>query len=159
MIQQDQFVSIFNYLDGDIIRKTDNKHMGCKSNSGSKTYIKIWTNGRLYFAHQLVFLWHHGYIPEIIDHIDGDSLNNRIENLRAVTMSQNLQNTKRRRTNTSGYKGVSWSKQRNCWIAQITVNRKCKNLGGYKTKEEAYEAYQKAAFTLHTTNPEAKEMK
>jgi len=159
MIQQNQLVSIFDYVDGDIIRRKDNKHMGCKSNSGNKTYIKIWTSGRLYFAHQLVFLLHHGYIPKTIDHIDGDSLNNRIENLRAVTTSQNLQNTKKRKTNKSGYKGVSWSKQRKSWIAQITVNRKCKNLGCYKTKEEAYEVYQKAAFTYHTTNPEAKEMK
>jgi hypothetical protein len=110
----------------------------------------------LWLAHRLIFLWHHGFLPERIDHIDGCSLNNKIENLRAVTQSQNLQNTNKRKTNTSGYKGVSWSKQRKCWIASITVNHKCRNLGGFKTKELAYEAYQLAAAKYHTTNPYAK---
>lgn len=159
MIQQDQLVSEFDYRDGDIIRRKDNKHMGCKSNSGNKIYIKIWADGRLYFAHQLVFLWHHGYVPDVIDHIDGDSLNNRIENLRAVTRSQNAQNCSKRPKNTSGYKGVYWRKKEQVWSAQITVDYKCKNLGRFETKEEAYLAYQAAAAKYHTTNPEAKEMK
>jgi hypothetical protein len=155
MISQDLLISSFDYLNGHLYRKSDNKKMGCKSDSGSKIYIKIWFSGKLYFAHQLIFLWHHGYIPKTIDHIDGNGLNNNIENLRAVSVSQNTQNAPKRKTNTSGYKGVYWRKKDQVWSAQITVNYKCKNLGRFQNKEDAYLAYQQAAAKYHTTNPEA----
>lgn len=148
---------LFDYCDGNLIRKTTGKVVGTvTSKSVNRQYVVVWAADRLWLAHRLIFLWHHGYLPKYIDHIDINSLNNKIENLREITTSQNLQNTPKRRTNTSGYKGVSWSKSSKKWTAQITINYKCRNLGRFDTKELAYEAYQAAASKYHTTNPEAK---
>lgn len=86
---------------------------------------------------------------EYVDHIDGNGLNNRRENLRLVTHSQNMQNQRMQVNNTSGYKGVSWHKVRGMWRATIRVNNKNKHLGYFKTRELAYAAYCEAAIKYH----------
>lgn len=80
-----------------------------------------------------------------VDHIDGNKLNNSLDNLRFATRSQNNANVKRRRDNQSGYKGVNWMKKPGKWRAEITINKKNKHIGLYHTKEEAYSAYCAAA--------------
>ena len=80
-----------------------------------------------------------------IDHINGNSLDNRRENLRLATPMQNSQNMKKPRTNTSGYKGVSWSKARSKWLATINVNKKLIYLGLFVEIVDAAKAYDKAA--------------
>lgn len=85
---------------------------------------------------------------EEVDHINTNSLDNRRSNLRVVTRSQNLQNTPKRRDNTSGYKGVSWHKQSKKWHAVIHLNGKCISLKFHDTAEEAYEAYKRAALDM-----------
>ena len=79
------------------------------------------------------------------DHIDGNPLNNRKENLRESTNTQNCRNCKISKNNTSGYKGVIFLRDVEKWGAQIMVNRKNKNLGRYKDKKDAARAYNKAA--------------
>jgi hypothetical protein len=88
----------------------------------------------------------------VIDHINGDRLDNRIENLRTATYSQNSANAKRHSRNTSGLKGASkrfkngkWTGR---WQASITYQRKQINLGYFDTKEEAHAAYLEAARRL-----------
>lgn len=76
-----------------------------------------------------------------VDHISGDGLDNRRENLRVVTKQQNLMNTPPSCRNRSGYKGVSWSKRAKKWVASIRVNKKTRNLGFFDTKERAAYAY------------------
>jgi len=148
---------LFDYCDGNLIKKSTGKNVGTiTSKNTNRQYVVVWCFNKLYLAHRLIFLWHHGYLPELIDHIDQNSLNNKIENLRAATKSENSQNSNKRKSNTSGYKGVYWRKDVEKWSSQITINRKCKNLGVFQTKEDAYEAYQTAASKLHTINPEAK---
>ncbi len=83
--------------------------------------------------------------PLIVDHIDGNKLNNCRDNLRICTRVQNSQNMARHKNNTSGYKGVSFNKARNKWDAYITVYGKRRNLGRFKTDLEAALAYDKAA--------------
>lgn len=83
------------------------------------------------------------------DHIDGDSLNNQKKNLRICTRSQNLMNRGKTKLNKSGFKGVSWSKGRDKWIAYIHINKKTKNLGRFSSKLKAYEAYCKACQKYH----------
>ncbi len=84
---------------------------------------------------------------EMVDHIDGNSLNNRRSNLRIVTNAQNLQNRSKTKFNTSGFKGVSWTKGH--WAAQIGENGQRHHLGLFDTPEQAYQAYCEAAKLYH----------
>ena len=80
-----------------------------------------------------------------VDHIDGNSLNNRRSNLRLCSRSENMRNTKLRSDNTSGLKGAFWDAYTGRWIAAIGVNGKFKNLGRFDTAEEAHAVYCEAA--------------
>ena len=84
-----------------------------------------------------------------IDHRDGNGLNNQRSNLREATKSQNQYNKGVQRNNTSGYKGVSWNKQHNAWIAYHHVNGRQVYLGYYDVEENAAKAYDAAAVELH----------
>ena len=81
----------------------------------------------------------------VIDHIDGDRLNNALSNLRWCTVAQNNQNSRKRKQNKSGFKGVSWHKQVRKWQASIKVNRKSHYLGYFTRLEDAALAYNRAA--------------
>jgi hypothetical protein len=135
----------FEYRDGEFYYKKQsgpigkiNQMAGCLHRTG---YKNIQIKRRQYPAHRLIFLYHNGYLPKTIDHVDRNKSNNKIENLREVTGSENALNTKKYKTNTSGYKGVSWSKNAKKWAAQIVVNKKRIYLGLHDTAELAYEAY------------------
>jgi hypothetical protein len=80
-----------------------------------------------------------------IDHINHNGLDNRKENLRVCTSSQNSANTRKRSDNSSGYKGVHWHKQCKLWRAQISVNKKMRHIGLFKEPREAAKAYNEAA--------------
>lgn len=84
-----------------------------------------------------------------IDHINGNKKDCRRCNLRAASYCQNLWNSTKKSTNTSGYKGVSLNKRRNKWSAYITTNGKRKFLGNFNTPELAYQAYCEAANKYH----------
>lgn len=81
----------------------------------------------------------------VVDHINGNRLDNRKENLRLCTWSQNQGNRKMNKNNTSGYRGVIWVAQRNYWVARLKKDGTPKHLGCFKTKEEAAKAYKIAA--------------
>ena len=115
----------------------------------SHGYLCVGINYNSYRAHRLIFLMHKGYLPKTIDHINGDKLDNRIENLRAATVGQNQHNRKTNANNTSGYKGVSWSKAQKKWTARITLERKIIHLGYFANVEEAAEVVRKAREELH----------
>ena len=106
---------------------------------------RIQINKVKYHAHRLVWLYHHGVWPDKdIDHIDGNPLNNRIENLRVVTNQENSKNQKLRCTNTSGVMGAYFHKRDQKWIAQIKVDGKLIFLGYFGTFEEAVAARKSA---------------
>lgn len=86
---------------------------------------------------------------EVVDHKNGDSLDNTRLNLRVATRQQNRFNSAKSSKSKSGYKGVSFYKRDGNWQATITLNRKQKHLGYFNTPEEAHEAYKKAAIELH----------
>lgn len=109
-------------------------------------YWMIRVNGQLYKAHRLAWLYMYGGWPtHQIDHEDTDKGNNRWKNLRPATNGQNQANTKKRTTNTSGFKGVYWHATEKRWRAYITVNRKFKHLGYFDVRELAHAAYCRAA--------------
>lgn len=100
-------------------------------------------------VHRLIFLLHHGYLPEFVDHIDGDPRNNRIENLRAATREENARNVKTPSTNTSGKKGVYFLKESGKWQVSIRVNDRLKYIGLFLTFDEAAAARDKAEVEFH----------
>lgn len=76
-----------------------------------------------------------------IDHINGDRLDNRQENLRVCTRQENLRNSKKRKRGTSKYKGVYFSKRIQKWIARIGVNGVTKHIGCFEKECDAAKAY------------------
>ena len=152
MPSQQELQEEFDYRDGNFYRKkTNNNRVKVGSEAGSvytnpltgKQYVQVCFNYKKYPIHRLIWAWH-GYSLEPnqqIDHIDGNSLNNRIENLRAASRKQNGENRKGANKNSkSGVKGVSWRKDREKWCAYIKHNGKDINLGLYETKEDAIAA-------------------
>ena len=115
--------------------------------TSGKGYRMIRLGKHRFMAHRLAWLFETREDPGAytIDHINRNKDDNRIENLRLATHQQQRGNQPMCATNTSGFKGVFWNKQRKKWLAQIRINRKQKYLGLFATKEEAAEAYQKAA--------------
>lgn len=84
-----------------------------------------------------------------VDHISGDGLDCRKQNLRLATSEDNARNARRRRDNQSGYKGVSWHKQRRKWVAQLNIDGKRKHLGLFICPKEAHAVYCDAVERLH----------
>lgn len=83
------------------------------------------------------------------DHVNGNGLDNRKCNLRNATPTQNQRNKSICKNNTSGFKGVSWHKNRNKWSCTIRIGVKKIYLGYFNTKEDAAEAYNLAAEKYH----------
>lgn len=97
-------------------------------------YVQIGIDCVSYGAHRLAWMYVHGELPEMdIDHINGNTADNRIENLRLVTHQQNMCNRKRRSDNSSGYPGVYFNKSANKWHASIRVEGKRIHLGYFKS--------------------------
>jgi hypothetical protein len=84
-----------------------------------------------------------------VDHIDGDGLNNRRSNLRLATVAENHRNLRKPSNNTSGYKGVSWRKDRSKWRAAIRVDGRLITLGTFDCPQRAHVAYCEASARLH----------
>ena len=154
---QDEALALWEYRDGNLYWR---ENRGKKMKAGDKAgcvycdrsglqYRQLEVCGKTYRAHRIIFLMHHGYLPEQIDHIDGNGLNNDIENLRAATNSQNGSNRGAQKNNTSGFKGVGWHKKAQKWQASITSDGKRRHLGLFDTPEAAHQAYTAAATKLH----------
>jgi len=136
-LDHDMVRALFDYdtINGGLIWKKNGKVAGSIEHHG---YIRIGVNGKTYRAHHLVWLWHHGVFPDtIVDHINQNKSDNRIENLRLSDPTLNNLNRSTGSNNTSGYKGVSYVKRINKYQATITVKGKLYRLGQYKTFEEA----------------------
>ena len=95
-ITQERLRQLFTYCDGALLNNVVRRN---KANiglpAGYKTkrgYTNIRIGSRIYKAHRLIFMHQHGFMPQVVDHIDGDTSNNRIENLRACSTSQNGMN-------------------------------------------------------------------
>lgn len=132
---------------------------GCIQPRKRTAYRRIRIDGCGYKAHRLAWLLHHGEWPsDQIDHLDGDGLNNRIDNLRVVSNRVNNQNKRMQLNNTSGVTGVLWAEDKQKWRAVIWVDGRRKHLGYYDTFEEAVaarlEAEQKYGYTERHGLPE-----
>jgi hypothetical protein len=121
-------------------------------------YRQIAIYGRKYYAHRLAWFYVYGSWPsEVVDHIDGDSRNNAISNLRECSQRQNTQNRRPNKTNPLGLLGVTFDKSRGMYKAAIGHNGRRLNVGRYNTALEASEAYWKAKKELHEFCPNNRE--
>jgi hypothetical protein len=134
---------LFDYKDGNLFWKQPGKGRTVGAKVGSlmlNGYISLNVKGRYFFVHRLIYLFHTGKWPELIDHIDCNKANNRIENLREVNKSENGFNVNElRKNNVSGFNGVYWDKRACKWVAQCRVNLKTKKLGYFDDPVEAAE--------------------
>lgn len=114
-----------------------------------KGYVKFQLFGKCYLAHRVIwYLLYNVWPTDQLDHIDGNKSNNRKDNLREASQSQNNQNRKKY-LSSSIYKGVSKSKSKIApWKATITLNKKQMHLGYFETEQAAHEAYCDAAKKL-----------
>jgi hypothetical protein len=152
-MNQDQVKHLFEYRDGELYWKTPTNQKIVKGSKagciGVRGYKKIQINGKKYMTHRLVFLYHHGYLPKEIDHIDNNKSNNNITNLRQASRSENMKNMGLHSKNKSGFKGVSWHKASNRWIVQLMVGNKKNYFGIYKDLELAALVAQEARNKYH----------
>ena len=112
---------------------------GCKNKNDG--YIQITIDQVKQQAHRLAWFYVYGTWPkEQIDHINGVRHDNRIANLREVTISENRKNIRLRDNNTSGRIGVSWASRDKRWRAAIQVNGKMMHIGNFKEFDDAVRA-------------------
>lgn len=88
-----------------------------------------------FYVHRIIYALHFSVVPDVIDHIDGNPLNNKLSNLRAASLSENGWNSKLRSDNLSGCKGVS--AHQNKWRVRWTVNGNKFEKSGFPTIEKA----------------------
>lgn len=131
---------LFDYKDGKLFWKVGGAGRVIGSEAGMTTekgYRRVRVDGNLHMAHRLVWAYHHDSVPQWLDHIDEDKLNNRLENLREATKEQNGYNISRRKNNRSGVKGVYWATREKRWVAELSVNKRVKRLGSFDDLELA----------------------
>ncbi|HEJ8266517.1 TPA: HNH endonuclease [Klebsiella oxytoca] len=131
--------------------KSPGDTLGVKTDTG---YLRVFFNGKNIRVHRIIWVLKYGEIPStlVVDHIDGDKLNNRITNLRLCTQNQNTRNRRIHSNNAAGLKGVYFNdspRNRKKWIAQISIAKKKIRLGRFHTKEEAHRAYVAASMQYH----------
>lgn len=152
LITQAEILEVLRYEDGDLYWiKTLSKRIVAGRRAGgiqSTGYIKTGFKGKTYQNSRLIWIMHHGDIPAgyVVDHINRDRSDNRLENLRLATIAENNYNMKAQR-NKWGFRGVS--RVKNSWCSTIHANGKAHYLGVYPTKLEAARAYSEAARELH----------
>lgn len=114
-------------------------------------YLETKLDGVRLLVHRVAYALHNGYWPsEIVDHMNGNRVDNRPENLRLLTNRTNARNiTAPHAGNASGYLGVTWSKSKNKWQATICTNGKRQYLGAYECAKEAHEVYRQHKVAAH----------
>jgi hypothetical protein len=124
-------------------------------------YMRLKIDGQCHRAHRVIWALVYGEWPaNHIDHIDGNGLNNRIENLRDVDPAGNAKNRKRYDRNTSGFSGVTWREGRKRWLSRIRVNGRLIHLGYFVELEDARDARSKAEalYGFHPNHGESRRM-
>lgn len=152
---KNELLALFEYLPDGRLRRivSVNNHgaqAGCFCGSLNKGgYLRTTVNGKLRYNHHIVWAMHHGSWPKMLDHINGDKQDNRIENLRECTKSQNQFNQKISKVNTTGVKGVTWRADRQKYRARVRAGTKEIFLGHFDTLEQAKQAITQHRAVLH----------
>lgn len=140
MLNQERIKELFEYDadTGDLIWKVSRgtrkkgSIAGCINSEG---YLCVGVDGEVYHAHRIIWIYVYGFLPDkpTIDHINRVKTDNRISNLRAATLSENIVNREMQSNNTSGCRGVNWRKREQKWRVVISG----KHFGYFKNFNEA----------------------
>lgn len=152
MLTQENLKSLFHYCPSKgeftlLINHGKNKpglYVGNKKTCNRTAYRQVKINGSLYLLHRLAFLYMKGFIPKVIDHLDGDGENNKWNNLIAANHIINGKNRPRNSNNTTGICGVSYHKKRRYFVAYIKHNYKQIELGRFSNLFDAAAARKSA---------------
>ena len=146
-----QLQSLFTYADGNLYwrERKGRRLAGTLAGTASHHYHQICINYVLYRAHRLIWAYHYGPSEHMIDHANNNSFDNRVENLRECLHSQNSQNSRVPKSNTSGVKGVSWCKRKNKWKARIIVDGKEHHIGFFDDLQDAKKIINLKRVVLH----------
>ena len=134
---------LLEYKNGDLFWKVNR---GAKKVQGQKAGTQLPTGhiairvrelGGAIYAHRIVFYFFNGYVPDMIDHINNNPVDNRIENLRACTRSENYMNKGAHKNSKSKLKNVYFNKRLNTWYVQLKADGRKFYVGCLKTAEEA----------------------
>jgi hypothetical protein len=151
MITQELVCSLFEYRDGKLFWKArkNGRTVGKEAGSVSPShgYRQIHIHYKHYLTHRIVYLMFKGYLPKFLDHIDGDSSNNKIENLREATAKQNQRNKGIDCRNKTGVKNVS--KRGNKYRVSFTHEGSHIHVGCYDTVHEAAQIAKQTRLKLH----------
>jgi len=138
-------------------RASKGNRVGAEEPSG---YRRVQIDNKQYREHQLVFLYHYGYIPKVIDHINRDTKDNRIENLRDSSYSLNSRNKVYK--GKSKYRGLYQDKNTGKWVVRGRKDGKTIRIGSYSSEQEAGEAFvtwvnsnlseEEQSYTVYTNN-------
>ena len=147
VLHYDQDTGIFRRLKVSSRKDKLNEIVGCDIGRG---YLQTRINYKKYFLHRLAWLYVYGEYPnKFIDHINGNPSDNRICNLRQANSFENNQNAKISKLNTSGIKGVTWSKYNKKWEVKCRVMGKRYFLGLFEDINAAAETYKRFAEKYH----------
>ena len=153
MLTQEIVRNLFDYKDGALywkVRVAKNVFVGDKAGfMQGNGYRGVRINRKIHQAHRVIFLYHYGRLPKVVDHIDGNILNNLAENLREATASTNGFNRRAGVNNTSGVKNVSWSKAARKWTVMVQKNGAPQYFGRYANLDEAASIAKQARTDLH----------
>jgi hypothetical protein len=122
-------------------------HVGQKAGTiDNEGYYRTQFKGKRYSNHRLAWYFTYGFFPKMLDHINGNRLDNRIENLRISNDRRNCQNRKRHRDGR--LVGAHFNKKRKVFSSSVCVGKKVYKLGYFGTEKEAHEAYVKKLISL-----------
>ena len=134
-ITQELLQSMFEYKDGMLYKKETGDKIS--THLSGRGYLQTSLYKKSVFVHRLIFIYVYGYSPISVDHINGNKLDNRSENLREASVTENNRNVGLRKDNSSGVKGVYWKTANKKWRAQIRIDGKRKHLGYFDDLELA----------------------
>jgi hypothetical protein len=131
-LTQDYVNSLFEHKDDVLFWKVSRGNgkikagdvAGCLTSQG---YKRVMIDYKEYPLHRIAFLMHYGYFPEAVDHINGNPLDNSIQNLRDATAQTNQYNRRKGTNNKSGCKNVSWHKKNQVWQVHVRHDKKVKS--------------------------------
>ena len=142
----------FLYNNGCLFYKKSKQRITIGQQAGWKNadgYYKIKINNVIYALHRVIFYYHSGFMPKVVDHINQNKSDNRIENLRATNQSWNTIYSKKNTKNTSGYKNISWHKPSEKWWIRIFVDGKRRSFGLFENLQDAVKVAKETRIKHH----------